>query len=365
MMLRRLILAIVLWMALSAQAHTLSVSHLEIVVPPDGDDVTIELDLAIRDLALTLALDANRDEQVTWGELQAIRGPLNRWVMSNMSLSAGDRPCQLQVDDLATRRYDDGAYATIRLRAQCPSRNRLRLRYGLLFDRDPLHRALVTVRDGTSISTTIARMDARDVAIGAGHPFLDFLREGGHHILIGYDHLAFLVSLLLPAALVRANRRWLPVANFKTAWWHILGIVTAFTAAHSITLSMAALGWVTPASRWVEVAIAASVLAAALNNLYPLVTRRVWVVGFAFGLVHGFGFAGALSELGLPNGARLQALVGFNLGVEIGQLAVVGAILPLLFAIRRWPSYAKACLPPASLAIAFLAGWWLYKRLCG
>jgi hypothetical protein len=141
--------------------------------------------------------------------------------------------------------------------------------------------------------------------------------------------------------------------------------VTAFTLAHSITLSLAALGWITPASRWIEAAIAASVLLAALNNLLPVVNKRLWVMGFAFGLIHGFGFAGALSELGLPTGARLQALVGFNLGVEIGQLAVVAMVLPLLFVMRTKPWYAKICMPLASLVIACLAVWWLYLRLLG
>ena len=125
------------------------------------------------------------------------------------------------------------------------------------------------------------------------------------------------------------------------------------------------MGWVTPASRWIEAAIAASVLLAALNNLRPVFVRRLWVVGFVFGLIHGFGFAGALSELGLPDGARLIALLGFNLGVEIGQLAVVCVLLPVLFAVRRQRWYPKVVMPAASLGIAVLAAWWLWQRLAG
>jgi hypothetical protein len=122
---------------------------------------------------------------------------------------------------------------------------------------------------------------------------------------------------------------------------------------------------VTPASKWVEAAIAASVVLAALNNVRPLVTRRLWLVGFVFGLIHGFGFAGALGELGLPNRARLSALFGFNVGVELGQIAVVAAALPVLVAVRdkRW--YAKAVMPLLSLAIAGLAAFWLWERLAG
>ena len=102
---------------------------------------------------------------------------------------------------------------------------------------------------------------------------------------------------------------------------------------------------------------------AALNNLWPVFTRRLWVVGFVFGLIHGFGLAGALVELGLPDGARLIALLGFNLGVKIGQLVVVCVLLPLLFVWRRQRWYAAVAMPAASLGIATLASWWLWQRL--
>ena len=364
---RALLLMVLLGLAPMARSHTLSVSHLDISIAPAGREIQLDLDLAVRDLALTFPLDANRDEQVTWAELQAIRRPLERWVMENLSLSSGPSLCSLQPGALLVRHYDDGAYATVRMTARCASHDGLKVKYGLLFQTDPQHRALITLHNGSVVASAIATAGNQQISVGAesNHPFLDFLREGVHHILIGYDHLAFLLSLLLAAALVRTQDRWTPVPSLRASLGHVLGIVTAFTAAHSITLSLAALGWVVPASRWVEMAIAASVLAAALNNVFPLVTRRLWMVGFGFGLIHGFGFAGALSELGLPRGARLQALLGFNLGVEIGQLVVVALVLPLLFALRSKAWYRRVCLPIASLAIASLAAYWLWVRSQG
>ncbi|HEV8694862.1 MAG TPA: HupE/UreJ family protein, partial [Lysobacter sp.] len=336
-MLRRLFpLLLLLSISWPLQAHTLSVAHLDITRTA-GSEAKIELDLAIRDLALTFPLDANRDERVTWGELRTLQQPLERWVTSGLALSTDACACSLQSRGLATRRYDDGAYATLQLDAQCPSRSSVRMRYNLLFALDPQHRVLVTLRQGATVRTATARADAREVILGAApdRPFADFLREGLHHILIGYDHLAFLLSLLLPAALLRQHGEWLPGEGFRRVVSQVLGIVTAFTLAHSLTLSLAALGWVTPASRWVEPAIAASVLLAAINNVRPLVTHRAWAVGFGFGLIHGFGFAGALGELGLPSTTRLLALLGFNLGVELGQLVVVCMVLPGLFLLRR------------------------------
>ena len=361
----RVLACLFLLLANVCHAHTLSVSHLDIVVPADGSDLRLELDLALRDVALTLPLDANRDEQVTWGELLAIQTPLQDLVARGLQLSTRAGPCQLTPQGLATRRYDDGGYATLKLSAHCPSAGALRVDYRLLFASDPQHRALITVRRGAAVVTAIARADATriDIPLEGGNPFLDFVREGVHHILIGYDHLAFLISLLLPAALLRRQSSWQPTPDFRTSLKHVLGIVTAFTLAHSITLSLAALGWVTPASRWVEVSIAFSVLLASLNNAWPLVTRRVWMLGFGFGLIHGFGFAGALLELGLPKGARLAALVGFNVGVEIGQLLVVAALLPVLFLLRGKPWYSRWVLPLVSLLIALLAGYWMVRRL--
>ncbi len=351
----------------SASAHTLSVAHVDVTVPADGGDLSVELDLALRDIALTLPLDRNGDERVTWGELQAVRQPLQALVASRLSFSSGAGACTPEFRGLATRRYDDGGYATLLVNIRCPSLQALSLHYRLMFDKDPQHRALVTVRRNGQVTTLIARADSPRLALASDgqRPFLDFLAEGMHHIALGYDHLAFLVCLLLPAPLVRAARQWRPSGSGRNVLWRVLGIVTAFTLAHSITLSLAALGWVTPASRCVEVLIAASVLLAALNNLFPLVDRKAWLVAFAFGLVHGFGFASALMEIGLPAGARLLALFGFNAGVELGQLAVVTVLLPLLLILRRRSWYPKWILAPASVMIGLLAAVWLAQRLGG
>lgn len=370
---RRVIVAVALLaMALSAWAHTTSVAYLGIEVPADNGPLRLELDLSIRDLALTLPLDADRDERVTWGELSAMRSRIHALATSNVALAAGSRACELEPTGLGTRQYGDGAYATLLLQARCPAAANLTVTYQALMNRDPQHRAVVTIRRGKQVSTGLVHEGDRQFTVGLEgkrlarrNPFMDFLREGIHHILIGYDHLAFLISLVLPAALVRDSGRWRPAKGFRHPLLHVLGIATAFTIAHSITLSMAALGWVTPASRWVEAAIALSVLLVALNNVWPVVVRRAWVVGFVFGLVHGFGFAGVLSELGIPPGEEFWALLGFNLGVEIGQAAVVAVLLAPVFLLSKKSWYARWIMPAVSIGIAALAGHWLWQRLGG
>jgi hypothetical protein len=359
---------LLLLVALPALAHNLSVAHVS-VVRDVGDRrlATVEVDLSLKDLALTIPLDANHDEAVTWAELRAARPSIEALVARGVALDAMGGPCALQPTGLGTRRYDDGSYATLLLRARCPSAGSLRVRYTLFFDRDPQHRAVVSLSDGTGTAAAIAnagtptgRLDGK-----ADDVFAEFVREGVHHILIGYDHLAFLISLVLPALLAWLGGVWRADPDMRRRLRDVFWLVTAFTLAHSVTLTLAALDLVRPASRIIEPAIAASVLLAALNNIRPVVVRRLWLLSFGFGLVHGFGFAGALGEIGLPKGGRVLALLGFNVGVELGQLSVLCVLLPVLYLVRNRPGYGRRVVPLVSLGIALRAGAWLVQRLSG
>jgi hypothetical protein len=201
--------------------------------------------------------------------------------------------------------------------------------------------------------------------------FFGFVREGVHHILIGYDHILFLLSLLLPAVWIRSavtdprtgatRTRWIPSDNLRLALTNVLKVVTAFTVAHSITLALSVLNIVNPPSRWVESIIAASVVLAALNNIWPLISEARWKLTFVFGLVHGFGFASALKDAGLAKGALVGPLVGFNVGVEIGQLCIVAVVLPLAWSLRHTRTY-RGAFAAGSLAIAGVAGLWFVQR---
>jgi hypothetical protein len=161
----------------------------------------------------------------------------------------------------------------------------------------------------------------------------------------------------------RAGGGWEPVEAARPAFANVLKIVTAFTVAHSITLSLAALGWVQLPLRLVESAIAASVLLAAFNNLAPFFAERGWIVAFGFGLIHGFGFANALRDLGLRQGQLAATLFGFNLGVELGQLLIVALFLPIALALRHLLLYQRLVLRFGSAAILTVAAAWFAERL--
>lgn len=347
-------------------AHKASDSYLRLDV--QGAQVNGQWDIALRDIDFALGLDADGNGEITWGELRARHDAVAAWAFSALTLERGGT-CPLQVTQHQVDEHTDGAYAVLSFTATCPaSAGDLWVDYRLLFDLDGLHRGLLRLDlDGLTHSTVIAPETRRQSFSGERvsrlAQFGHFLVQGVWHIWIGFDHILFLLSLLLPVVLVRVSGAWLGVDRLGESVREVLWVVTSFTVAHSITLSLAALGFVSLPSRLVESVIALSVVLAALNNIVPLFNRRRWMVAFAFGLIHGFGFASVLAELGLPQDTLVLSLVGFNLGVEAGQLAIVIAFLPVIFWLRNTAFYRRGMLVGGSLLIMLLALVWLAERV--
>lgn len=347
------------------EAHTLGASHLSIDSGPGEERISGEWQLGIGDLHTLLDLDVNDDNVVTAGELAGARSRVAQQVLSQLEVSRGGEACEIESREQLVNERADGFYAVLRLSGRCAAQGAFGIDYRLLFDVDRTHRAVVRLRQGSDVHAVVLSPDAPRWREAAGSPaaaFVSFVRQGVHHIWIGYDHIAFLVLLLLPAVLRARTDAWEGATSFREVLWRILRIVTAFTAAHSITLSLAALGVLVPPEQPIEILIAASVVAAGLLNLVPgLAAHGAWIA-FSFGLIHGFGFANVLRELGLPPGAVAASLAGFNVGVEIGQLAIVACLLPLVYRMRTAPFYQQRFVPAASLAAAMLALGWLLER---
>lgn len=414
-------------LGLPAQAHKASDAYLRLEV--QGSTLVQRTDIALRDLDRELALDVNGDGQLDWGEVRRQWLQIDQLAQAGISLQADGQACApgalgpAQLED-----HSDGAYAVLTRQWSCPAPvQSLSVGYGLFAGSDPTHRGMLRlVQDGQERSAVLvpgtapqtfgAAPASQDASGSAPSTWLGFIAEGVHHILIGTDHVLFLLALLLPAVLVSrpsggarpapaAARRMrgsmartammsaasvpLPSGLGATLAWpprveapapaaavatpgvamafgpvllDVAKVVTAFTVAHSITLALAVLGWVQPPSRWVESLIAATVALAAIDNLRPFLPRERWKLTFAFGLVHGFGFATALRELGLAPGALARSLLGFNLGVELGQLAIVALFLPLAWWARHTVFYRRVVLGGGSVAIAVLALLWLVER---
>jgi hypothetical protein len=363
----RALLLVALAVSGAAHAHKPSDSYLALRI--EDARVAGQWDIALRDLDFAIGLDASGDGEITWGEVRARHADIAAYALARLRLRSGGADCTLAPSEHLVDDHSDGAYEVLRFSAACPSKiDKLEISYTLFSDLDPQHKGLLRIEQGAATRTAIFGTDRPtqtiDVAeISALTQFLDYGREGVWHIWIGFDHILFLLSLLLPAVLTREPLGWRPVHGFRPAFMDVFKIVTSFTVAHSITLSLATLGVVSIPSRVAESAIAGSVVLAALNNVFPLVQGRRWVVAFAFGLIHGFGFASVLRDLGLPQGALLLALVGFNLGVEAGQLAIVSVFLPLAYALRRRWIYRGLIFIGGSWIIVAVAGTWLIERV--
>jgi HupE / UreJ protein len=350
----------------TAQAHIASNGF--VVAQVQGSRIAGSVELAVRDVELAIGVDADHDGRVTWGELRAASPQLGRYIQENLQFSTNGQPCGLALGTVQVNDRVDGRYAWMPFSAQCPADIRqLDIRYTPLADIDPSHRGLLTLSAGALAQTAVlggAGADSRFAVYAPAHwrAFTEYLHAGMLHIWGGVDHLLFLLSLLLPAVLVRTARGWLPVSWPRPAVISILKVVTAFTLAHSITLSLAALDVVRLPSRLTESVIAASIVLAALNNIFPVVTESRSRIAFTFGLLHGFGFASVLADMGLPQGSRLLSLVAFNLGIEVGQLAVVLAVMPVVYGLRPTRFYRRIVMPWGSAAIAALALVWLIQR---
>ncbi len=364
----------------NAFAHKPSDSYLTMSAQAGGSDVTVRWDIALRDLDYVLQLDRDNDGALTWGEVRARGDDITKYATANLVLSSKDKPCALTTAaPMQLDKHSDGTYAVLSLSAACGTAlaDALQVKYSLLFDVDPSHRGLVQwlppgEKEALSVilGTETATQNLPFQPPSQWQSFKQYVVEGVWHIWIGFDHILFLLSLLLPAVLIfkktneksNAIKQLQPADSFWGAFKEVLKVVTAFTLAHSITLTLAALGYVSLPSRLVESVIAASIIVAAISNIRGNLDTRRWVMAFGFGLIHGFGFASVLADLGLPQNALVTALIGFNVGVELGQLAIVAIFLPLAFWLRATKFYQVGVFKWGSVLIALMALYWFVQR---
>ncbi|HZD25740.1 MAG TPA: HupE/UreJ family protein [Alphaproteobacteria bacterium] len=338
-----LLLALLLLLPVSAQAHTTGTGLATLSI--DGRDIRYRLTLVLGEIAPPIRDVLHQAGNGDRRSAEKAAALLRRLV----SLRIGSVPCEaggvrLQASSLGEERL------TLQTRFRCPDRvgdlvlsdhwpDVFGTHYRSIVDIRTAHAARQIVLDGEHPSVTVSHLDAET-------GWLSFLRLGVEHILTGYDHVLFVAALLI------GSRTLLQV----------LSVVTAFTLAHSITLAVAVLGLAQVPAAIIEPLIAASIVVMALENLTTAESRWRWLVTFGFGLVHGFGFAGVLQQMALNAGALARALVGFNLGVEVGQAVVVLLLWPLLWlSQRRLKAFWSVRMPSA--AIALCGAVWLFVRL--
>ena len=333
-----------------AWAHSIGLSTGEYTAK--GAAVEAKLAFARTEIAqLAPALDADGDGHITAAEVGQSKALVSAKVLDRIEVRAGDTRCPATLTDAALTEQDG---LVVSGRFACDLNGPFRVEVALLDDLARGHRHLA--RTGGHDEVLYGQTRAFDVAADSAPPSehkrsgaLAFFAMGIEHILTGYDHLVFLLGLVLARAKLRS----------------LLAVVTAFTVAHSITLGIAALGVWTPSSRIVEPAIALSIAYVGIENFFVKDASKRWRITFPFGLIHGFGFAGALQEASIPRADVPVALVSFNLGVEAGQLAALAVVLPLLLLVRQKTWFEPRGVRVLSGAIALAGGIWFVTRALG
>ncbi|WP_129779615.1 HupE/UreJ family protein [Peristeroidobacter soli] len=361
--------AILLLSLTAAVVHAQSSHESLLTLHVDQARIRGEWQVPLLDLDAALSLDSNRDGDIAWPEIENRRKDIEEALDANLRVLADGANPGVHFDKLTfgTRQGEPFVMSEFSAIAPRPI-EALDVDYTLLFEQRPEHRAsLKVIWEGSGsqrVETTApggATIFSR--ANVTRTPFPALLKSGVWHIWIGYDHVLFLLVLLIPAVLRRTPNGREAATDFSGSFLRVIVIVSAFTVAHSITLSCAALGWIVLPARLVESAIAASVFVAALVNLLPRTAGAsgVWIA-FGFGLLHGFGFANVLSEVGAEGEPILRTLLGFNLGVELGQLAIVAVFLPIAYLLRGTRFYRTGVVYGGSSAAAACAMFWLWQR---
>jgi hypothetical protein len=328
-MLLRLVYALPLaLLPLLVQAHT-SGSAFVHIARLDDTRWRVNWDADLRDLQAALELDGDHDGALTWREVQAQQGRIATHLRAMGVLSAGGKICDaVQAHLPGMAEHGEGDLLRLSMNLRCAP-GPLTFDAAAAVTADPSLRMLLTVEDAPGQSRVIAlsaqspRWQQDDSRLRTA---ARFVVEGMHHLFTGYDHLAFLAVLLFGLVATPSRRT---EVGARPLWKPVLGIVTAFTAAHSLTLTLAATGVVRLPSALVESTIAVSIIVAALLNLLPFARRYGWQLALGFGFIHGFGFAGALAAM--TSRVDLLALAAFNIGIELAQLVCAAALLPLLW----------------------------------
>ena len=363
-----------------ALAHSVGESYVWLNVEEDRFSGRVEINLD--DIREKLGIDVPRTAKGGADDrksvLDANRETILNYVEEHFQItSEGERVpveyAETRIRDLTAEEGNYVRYDYVTPQGVVP--DSITIRNSLFCEGDPLHRSLVCIekneKSGQEFEGEFVAM-----VFGSHNPEQeldltniesllrprDFVWQGVLHIWIGTDHILFIIALLLPAVLVRSEGEWKPVSNFKQAFFSILKIVTIFTVAHSITLSLAALGLIDLQSRLVESVIALSIILVAVNTIRPKFNDKTWLIIFGFGLFHGMGFASVMSDLPFRMIHLVKVLIGFNVGVELGQLAIVAVVFPIIFLLRKSEWYQSVVLTGGSTVIGVIASIWFVER---
>lgn len=373
------VLGLLLMFTLPAGAHAHSLGQTYLYLSFSESSVDARFEVGPQDLNLALGLDLPTDHTMTLADIEPVSQQIVDYLLSHAAIAPDGEVRKLVFREHTIRDTQTLQFVLSRfvIEGLTAAPEFIDVEYAVLLDEDPKQSGLLVVENdwkshtfeneaGVSLifdgNSRAQRLDLTESTILSGLNAMIGL--GMQHILEGIDHVLFLIAILLPAVVRREEECWVPVRRFRSALWHVAKIVTMFTIAHSITLSLAALGLLNVPARVVESVIAASIAVAALDVFFPILGKRIVVIIFLFGLFHGAGFASVILSMNIHPDYIVWTLLGFNVGVEIGQLAIVLVVFPLLYMVRSNAMYLRYGMPAmASLLIAVAAYWFIERAL--
>lgn len=359
----------------TAEAHRLGEGYIILSVADDG--ISGRLELNLEDLDDAMSLDRNDDGVIDQAELDASLDRIRAYVEPLVQIGTEEKWWKLTYSGHELASYPLGKYVKLPFVVENTGvvPDEIRIDYRLLFDHDDSQKGLLVIEENERIGfknadETVSQLFTPDspiqtvdlTVVPTSNVFGLFVKEGIWHIWIGLDHILFLIALLLPSVRNRDEPWWKPVDGFRPAFWEVAKIVTLFTVAHSITLALASLRIVELPGALVETIIAGSIVVAAFDNIVPIFKGRIGWVVFGFGLFHGLGFASVLSHLTLSQTSLVTTLLGFNIGVEIGQIAIICVAFPVLYLLRKQAWYPNGVQRGLSVVLIVLGVSWMIER---
>ena len=337
------------------------------------------------------AFGLNINEELDAAELQTYLPRLQAYIKENVHFSAGNTKYIIKFSEpeiLSLNETVDFLRCHFDLVGVEKMPEKLDIEYNVFLDESETQRGVLIIEynwkagivNNQGLINSVFGGDKRNETLtlsekGIWKGFVALVKLGIWHIWIGLDHILFIIALILPAVVRRRkeeeykgvaddsySKEWAPVDKFRPAFFYILKIITFFTIAHSITLALAALEIITLPSQLVETIIALSIALAALHNITPIFKAKEWMIAFIFGLFHGFGFASVLGEKGLSGDFMILSLLGFNVGVEIGQVLIICLAFPILFILRPFKIYPKIILFYGSILLIIISLYWGIER---
>ncbi|TAL01344.1 MAG: HupE/UreJ family protein [Verrucomicrobia bacterium] len=352
--------ALIFLAVLNSSAHDVGLSTATVRLR--ADKAQTELTFAIRDVEALADLDADHDGKVTANEFAKARTQLDKLFAAKCTLRCD---ADMVAPDSVRCQLDDTNNVVVRLEFPGRQFKELQISFDVIRDMTPGHRMFVSLLgpQGETLAERLVSQDSPSISVvldaangtpqsEAPQTFLGFLKLGIEHIGTGYDHLLFLFGLLIVAK------------NFRSS----LLIISCFTVAHTITLGVATFGLFALRPTITEPAIALSIVYVGVENLLRHgEPKGRWLLTFAFGLIHGFGFASVLRDLGVGanGGGVAMPLFSFNLGVEVGQLTIAAIVLPIIWKLRQKENFMRRFVPACSVIVASLGAWWFVQRVWG